>query len=102
MMTKVELFNAKNAGLKIEKDTRFTVSKIGQFQDTDKDGKEVTVTAMGTPTGEIYTSISQTVADSMDMLEDILADSETGQVDVKVLENVSNNGRKFFQLQILG
>lgn len=99
MMNKRELFNAKNAGLKIEAGLTFQVAKLGSFQDTDKDGKEVTVSAMQTPNGEIYTSISQTVADSLDMLEDILKDEKV--VTVRVNENVSNNGRKFFQLELV-
>ena len=98
-MTNRELFNAKNAGQKIEVGMIIEVVKIGEFPDTDKDGKDIIVSAMQTPDGSIYTTISATIHDSMDLLGDILA--EEGSVTVKVNENVSNNGRKFFQLQII-
>lgn len=98
-MTKRELFNAKNAGKKIEKDLVIDVISIGTFPDTDKDGNAVTVVALAGKDGNIYTTISATIGSSVDMLEDIITDE--GSVTVKVLENVSNGGRKFFQLQII-
>ena len=98
-MTNRELFNAKNAGQKIEVGMIIEVVKIGEFPDTDKDGKDIIVSAMQTPDGSIYTTISATIHDSMDLLGEIL--SEEGSVTIKVNENVSNNGRKFFQLQII-
>lgn len=99
MLSKKELFNAKNAGRKIENGAEFTVVNVGTFPDVDKDGNDVTVTALQTDTGEIYTSISATIANSIDMLDEIIA--EEGAVTVKVNENVSNGGRKFYQLQII-
>ena len=98
-MTNRELFNAKNAGQKIEVGMVIEVVKIGEFPDTDKDGKDIIVSAMQTQDGSIYTTISATIHDSMDLLGEIL--SEEGSVTVKVNESVSNNGRKFFQLQII-
>ena len=98
-MTNRELFNAKNAGQKIEVGMIIEVVKIGEFPDTDKDGKDIIVSAMQSSDGTIYTTISATIHDSMDLLGDIL--DEEGSVKVKVNENVSNNGRKFFQLQII-
>lgn len=99
MMTKRELFNAKNAGQKIEKGMTLTVVSTGQFADKDKDGNDVTVTALACKDGSIYTTISATIADSMDLLDDIL--SEEGEVTVKVNESKSNSGRSFYQLQII-
>lgn len=99
MMTKRELFNAKNAGQKIEKGMTFTVVSLGQFNDKDKDGNDVVVTALATENGDIYTTISATIANSIDLLEDILADE--GKVTVRVNENKSNSGRNFYQLQII-
>lgn len=98
-MTKRELFNAKNNGKKIENGITFDVVKVGSFPDTDKDGNNVNVSCLMTPDGEIFTSISATIYDSLDMLYDIISDE--GKVTVKVNENTSNNGRKFYQLQIL-
>lgn len=99
MMTKRELFNAKNAGKKIEAGLQIDVVKCGQFNDTDKDGHDVVVSALQCADGSIYTTISATISSSLGMLEDIIADEE--HVIVKVNENTSNNGRKFFQLEIL-
>lgn len=98
-MTKRELFNAKNAGCKIEAGMTFTIVNVGTFKDVDKDGHDVTVTAMVTKDGSIYTTISATVANSIDMLDDIIADD--GEVTVKVNKSTSNSGREFFQLQIV-
>lgn len=98
-LTKKELFNAKNAGLKIENGISFDVVKVGSFPDKDKDGNDVNVSCMMTPTGEIYTSISATIYDSLELLSEIL--EEDGSVTVQINETVSNNNRKFFQLQII-
>lgn len=99
MMNNRQLFNAKNAGLKIEAGMKIEVVNVGQFPDTDKEGKAVTVTAMEDSKGAIYTTISATIGDSMDLLTDIIAEEK--KVMVQVNESVSNNGRKFFQLQLV-
>lgn len=99
MMTKRELFNAKNAGQKIEKGMTLEVVSLGQFADKDKDGNDVTVTALACKNGDIYTTISATIGNSIDLLEDIL--NEEGSVTVKVNESKSNSGRSFYQLQII-
>ena len=99
MLSKRELFNAKNAGQKIEKGMEFKVTNVGTFPDVDKDGNNVTVTALLTEDGTIYTSISATIANSIDMLNEII--EEEGAVTVKVNENTSNGGRTFYQLQII-
>lgn len=98
-MTKRDLFNAKNNGQKIENGLVIEVAEVGSFQDTDKDGNNVTVSALKTPGGDIYTSISATIANSLDMLSDIIADE--GAVKVKVVQNKSNGGREFYQLAII-
>lgn len=100
MMTKVELFNAKNAGKKIEKGMQIDVVNVGTFPDVDKDGHDVTVVALKSPTGDIYTTISGTIAKSIDLLNEVL--EEQGTVSVLVNEGTSNNGREFFTLQIVG
>lgn len=98
-LTKKELFNAKNAGNKIEKGMVIDVVSTGSFPDTDKDGNDVTVTALKDKNGDIYTTISATINSSLGLLEEIL--SEEGFVTVKVLQQKSNNGREFFMLQIV-
>lgn len=100
MMTKVELFNAKNAGKKIEKGMQIDVVNVGTFPDVDKDGHDVIVVALKSPTGDIYTTISGTIAKSIDLLNEVL--EEQGTVSVLVNEATSNNGREFFTLQIVG
>lgn len=98
-MTKRELFNAKNAGKKIEAGLHINVVSVGSFQDTDKDGHEVTVTALQDKDGNIYTTISATINSSIDLLDDIIFDE--GSVEVVVNESTSKTGRSFYQLQII-
>lgn len=99
MMTKVELFNAKSCGQKMEKDMIIEVKSVGTYEDTDKDGNPVKATALVATDGTVYTAISATINESLDMLDDILQDN--GTVTVKVIENVSNSGREFKQLMII-
>ena len=99
MMTKKALFNAKNNGHKIENGLHIECVNVGTFSDKDKDGNDVIVTALEDKDGTVYTSISATVAQSVDLLEDII--SEEGTVTVVVNESTSNGGRKFYQLSVL-
>lgn len=98
-MTKRDLYNAKNAGQKIEEGMTIDVVAVGTFADKDKDGHDVTVVALSSKSGEIYTTISGTIANSIDLLEDIINDEK--EVTVKVIKNKSNGGREFYQLQII-
>lgn len=99
MLNKIDLFNAKNAGTPIEKGMVITVTAVGSFPDKDKDGHDVNVSVLKCEDGAVYTTISATVYNSIDMLDDILADN--GKAKVKVNQGTSNNGREFFQLQII-
>ena len=99
MLSKKELFNAKSASEKIEKGLTINVVNVGTYADTDKDGKPVTVSVLVSDVGLSYTSISATVANSIDMLDEIIA--EDGEATVEIVENVSNSGRKFYQLKLV-
>lgn len=99
MMTKIELFNAKNSGKKLEKGMQIEVKSVGTFEDTDKDGNTVTASALVATDGNVYTAISATIADSLKLLDEIL--SEEGTVTVEVQENTSSAGRTFKQLSII-
>ncbi|MBP3338346.1 MAG: hypothetical protein J6L69_02960 [Lachnospiraceae bacterium] len=99
MMTKKELFNAKNSGKKLEKGMQIEVKSVGTFEDTDKDGNPVKASALVASDGNVYTAISATIADSLDLLDDII--SEEGAVTVEVQENTSSAGRTFKQLSII-
>ena len=99
MLSKKELFNAKSASVKIEKGLQIDVVNVGSYADTDKDGNPVTVSVLVNADGTVYSSISKTISDTIDMLEDIIADE--GHALVEVTENTSNNGRKFYQLRML-
>lgn len=99
MLTKKELFNAKASSQKIEKGLQIDVVNVGSYADTDKDDNPVTVSVLVDKEGTVYTSISKTVNETLDMLEDIIADE--GHALIEVCENTSNNGRKFYQLMIL-
>lgn len=97
-MTKKALFNAKNNGIKMEDGLTFNCVSVGSFPDTDKDGNDVTVSAFEADNGDVYTSISATVAGSLPLLGEIL--DEDGLVQVIVHSNTSKNGREFLTLSV--
>lgn len=99
MLTKKELFNAKASGHKIEKGLQIDVVNVGSYADTDKDGDPVEVTVLVDKNGSVFTSISKTVNEAIEMLEDIISDD--GHAVVEVCENTSNSGRKFYQLMLV-
>lgn len=99
MLSNKEIFNAKSSSHKIEKGLQIDVANVGSYEDTDKDGNDVTVSVLVDKDGIVYTSISKTVNDVIDMLEDIITDD--GHAVVEVCENTSNNGRKFYQLMLI-
>lgn len=99
MLSKKELFNAKASSQKIEKGLQIDVVNVGAYADTDKDGNAVMVTVLVGKDGTVFTSISKTIHETLDMLEDIIADE--GHAEVVICENTSNNGRKFYQLMLL-
>lgn len=98
-LTKIALFNAKNSGKSIEKDLEITVVNVGSFEDKDKDGNDVTVSVLESKDGTMYTTISATVANSLDLLGEII--DEQKEVTVKVRQSTSNSGREFYQLEII-
>lgn len=98
MLSKKELFNAKASAQKIEKGLEIDVVNVGEYADTDKDGNAVKVTVLVDKDGAVYTSISKTVNETLEMLEDIISDE--GHALIEVCENTSNNGRKFYQLMV--
>lgn len=99
MLSKKELFNAKASGQKIEKGLQIDVVNVGSYADTDKDGNPVEVSVLVDKNGSVFTSISKTVNEILDMLEDIISDD--GHAVVEVCENTSNTGRKFYQLMLV-
>lgn len=99
MLSKKELFNAKASGQKIEKGLQIDVVNVGSYADTDKDGNPVDVSVLVDKNGSVFTSISKTVNETLDMLTDIISDD--GHAVVVVTENTSNSGRKFYQLMIV-
>lgn len=99
MLSKKELFNAKASGQKIEKGLQIDVVNVGSYADTDKDGSPVDVSVLVDKNGSVFTSISKTVNETLDMLEDIISDD--GHAVVEVCESTSNSGRKFYQLMIV-
>lgn len=99
MLSKKELFNAKASGQKIEKGLQIDVVNVGSYSDTDKDGDPVEVSVLVDKNGSVFTSISKTVNETLDMLEDIILDD--GHAVVEVCENTSNSGRKFYQLMLV-
>lgn len=98
MLSKKELFNAKASSQKIEKGLQIDVVNVGEYDDTDRDGNTVKVSVLVDKDGAVFTSISKTVNETIDMLEDIISDE--GHALIEVCENTSSNGRKFYQLMI--
>lgn len=99
MLSKKELFNAKSSSQKIEKGLQIDVVNVGSYGDTDKDGNPVTVSVLVSADGTVYSSISKTINDALDMLDDVISDD--GHAIVEVIESTSNSGRKFYQLKML-
>jgi hypothetical protein len=99
MLSKKELFNAKASGQKIEKGLQIDVVNVGSYADTDKDGSPVDVSVLVDKNGSVFTSISKTVNETLDMLDNIISDD--GHAVVEVCENTSNSGRKFYQLMLV-
>lgn len=99
MLSKKELFNAKASSQKIEKGLQIDVVNVGEYADNDKDNNPVKVSVLVDKDGAVYTSISKTVNETLDMLEDIILDE--GHALIEVCENTSKAGRKFYQLMIL-
>lgn len=99
MLSKKELFNAKASSQKISEGLKIDVVNVGTYDDTDKDGNPVKVSVLVDKDGTVFTSISKTVNETLDMLDDIIADD--GHALIVVCENTSNNGRKFYQLMLL-
>lgn len=99
MLSKKELFNAKASSQKIEKGLQIDVVNVGSYSDTDRDGNPVTVSVLVDKDGEVFTSISNTVNGTLNLLDDIISDD--GHALIEVCENTSNTGRKFYQLRVL-
>lgn len=99
MLTKKEYINARSSSKKIEKDLVIEVVKVGQYADTDKDGKPITVGVFVTKDGEFYSTISATVLDAFDDLEELLEEEDS--LAIRIIESKSNSGRDFYQLRIL-
>ena len=97
-LTKKDLFNAKNSSKQLEDGLMLKVLAVATMEDTDKDGDAIEVGVLKTEDG-IYSTISATVINSLDMLSDIIADD--GEVDVAVRVGTSKSGRDFFMLEII-
>lgn len=99
MLSKKELFNAKAASQKIEKGLQIDVVNVGSYADTDKDGNPVTVSVLVDKDGTVFTTISKTVNETLDVLDEII--TEDGHALIEVCENTSSSGRKFYRLMLL-
>ena len=97
-LTKKDLFNAKNSSKQLEDGLMLKVLAVATMQDIDKDGDTIEVGVLKTEDG-IYSTISSTVINSLDMLSDIIADD--GEVDVAVRVGTSKSGRNFLMLEII-
>lgn len=103
MLSKKEMFNARSSSEKLEAGLEITVVNVGTYPDKDKDGNDVVVSVLVAEDGTVYAGISATVAESIPMLDELIAEAkENGEsVTVEVIKNRSNNGREFTQLRAL-
>ena len=99
-MTKIDLFNARSCGEKLEDGTQFVCTDCGTYQDTDKDGNAVTASAYVSADGKVYTGIGAGLAESTPALAEILEDYPAG---VEVVCNVqqTKSGRDFKTIRII-
>lgn len=97
-ISKKDLFNAKNSSKQLEDGLMLKVLAATTMSDVDKDGKDIEIGVLKTEDG-MYSTISETVINSLDMLNDIIADD--GEVDVAVRVGQSKAGRDFFMLEII-
>ena len=99
MLSKKELFNAKSCSNPIKAGMEIDVKNVGSYPDHDKDGNDVNVSVLVDTAGTVYSCISATVYDSLDLLADYIADEDHAVV--RVNESTSNNGRNFYQLELI-
>lgn len=99
MLSKKELFNAKSSSNPIKAGMEIDVKNVGSYADHDKDGNDVNVSVFVDVNDTVYSCISATVYNSLDWLADYIEDE--GHAVVRVKESTSNNGRKFYQLELL-
>ena len=99
-MTKIDLFNARSCGEKLEDGTQFVCVDCGTYSDTDKDGNAVTASAYVSADGTVYTGIGSGLADSMAALSEILADFPAG-VEITCKVQQTKGGRDFKTIRII-
>ena len=103
MLSKKELFNARSSSEELTEGLVIEVKAVGTYSDKDKDGNDVNVSVIVDVDGTVYAGISSTVAESIPMLDELIAEAnENGEtVSVEVIQKTSKNGRKFTQLKAL-
>ena len=103
MLSKKELFNARSSSEELTEGLVIEVKAVGTYPDKDKDGNDVNVSVIVDKEGTVYAGISSTVAESIPMLDELIAEAdENGEsVSVEVIQKTSKNGRKFTQLKAL-
>lgn len=103
MLSKKELFNARSSSEEFTDGLVIEVKAVGTYPDKDKDGNDVNVSVIVDKDGTVYAGISSTVAESIPMLDELIAEAdENGEsVSVEVIQKTSKNGREFIQLKAL-
>lgn len=103
MLSKKELFNARSSSEELTEGLVIEVKAVGSYPDKDKDGNDVNVSVIVDVDGTVYAGISSTVAESIPMLDELIAEAnENGEtVSVEVIQKTSKNGRMFTQLKAL-
>lgn len=86
----------------------FTIEDVVQFETTtrkDVDGfeeeKAVVATSIFTTDGDMYTTISPTIDNCLQSMASVFGEMGVKGLEVQIVNGVSNNGRKFLQLNVL-
>lgn len=106
---KIKVFNAQNGSSvsmkNLEDGTVIKVTGVLQYTDKfDTYGREQegTITVLFSEDGNSYAAVSETVAKAGEKLMDFLSDTGLESVNVKLVKQLSNQGKEFLNLQLVG
>lgn len=78
----------------------FIIKEIIQGEVVKQDGETAVLSCILTTHGDIYQTLSPTVNDNINVIMQVF-DISQDEVEVKITEGKSNNGRDFLQLEVI-
>lgn len=85
----------------IEDVVQFVTTAIRKGEDGVEEEQEVIATSIFSNDGDMFTTISPTVDSCLRNLERVFGETGIVGLKVKITNGMSNNGRKFLQLDVL-